>query len=68
VKVYRVHLLGKDLKSRGFKFTTNLFSANAIARDIPKGHSAQVESADISLTREGLLAALNRFASHPNNG
>jgi len=51
----------------GFKFTTN--SANAIAaRDIPKGHTAQIESADISLTREGLLAALQRFASHPHNG
>jgi hypothetical protein len=52
------------MKSRGFRFTTNMFSANAIGRDIPKGHTAQ----DIALTREGLLSALQRFASHPNNG
>jgi hypothetical protein len=38
---------------------------SATARDLPKGHTAQIESADIPLTREGLLGSASETPAEP---
>lgn len=67
MKLYRVHIVDKRLKSQGYQFTTNEAAARALTHDLPKGSEAQIEKLEIPLTKNGLLDALRRYASHPNN-
>ena len=66
MKIYRVHF-DKQGKSKGYDFTTNRPAAHAATRGLPKGTTGTIEVLEISLTKQGVLEALRKYASHPNN-
>ena len=66
MRVYRVQFHDEeDGSSIGFRFFTRKREAEKAAR---KGSDDPVKIVDIELSRRGVLKALDRLASHPDNG
>ena len=72
MKFYRVELFEKAGESSGFDFYTDLRKATACDVEWRKQNGgtsrATVTQIDIEPTRKGILEALNRYASHADNG
>lgn len=71
MKFYRVHLHYDAGSSAGFKFFGNKREAEKFARDEKKkdpDESFPVDRINVKPTKAGILAALNRYADHPDNG
>lgn len=69
MNVYRNHYIGREKRSKGYSFHPTAFSATAAGKgDAPKG-TLEVEQnvIDVHLNKEGVVAFLRRYASHPNN-
>ena len=67
MKIYRVHF-DKQGKSKGYQFTTNRPAAHAATMGLPKGTTGTIDILEVSITKQGILEALRRYASHANNG
>jgi len=69
---YRVDLRDHAHVSHGYAFATSLKKAEQIARQFRRDHGqdyvAEIGSFDIAPTRDGILRALNLYASHAENG
>jgi hypothetical protein len=73
MRFYRVHFYDGADGSAGFKFFTvqadAAREANAFKQDAIDAHAnVEVEAIEIEPTKAGILAALNTYASHPDNG
>lgn len=76
-KFYRVHYKGEPGTSSGFEWYTSLETAKRRARDFKRQHegiadtneaTTTIEVIKITPTKAGILAALNSYAAHPDNG
>ena len=76
MKFYRLHLSAGSDGSAGFKFFTSMSEAQKAMRAHIKDNeldeddtiNVEVEEIEIKPTKRGILAALNRYACHPDNG
>ena len=73
VKFYKMHRTYEAGTSAGYSFFSSKHDAEkARAEWIDLGaeleHAADIERIDIEPTKAGILAALNRFGSHADNG
>lgn len=74
MKFYRVVLRTERDSSQGFEFFTNLADAKRAQAEFFRNSypehspSAEIETIEIVPTKRGILAALNRYAGHPDNG
>lgn len=73
MRFYRVHFKAFDVGSAGFEFFTNEAAARKAlrrdARDARMEHDpSSLEVIDVEPTKAGILRALQRYASHPDNG
>ena len=67
MKFYRVHFVNHaEMGSQGYEFFTSKRAAEKKAREY--GPTAEVEEIQVTPTRAGILDALNRYGSHPDNG
>ena len=73
-KLYRVALAceGGLPKSDGYVWTTSRREADRIASQYEADHPDEmpctVEAIEVIPTKRGILAALNKYATHPDNG
>jgi hypothetical protein len=71
MRLYRLHLAHSAGVSSGYKFFTTKPEA-AKAKDEwindDASHSAEFEEITLRANARGILAALNVYASHPDNG
>jgi hypothetical protein len=71
MKFYRVHRTVEGGQSAGYEFVTSKEAAEKLARDLVRENpreGAEVLLIELAPTRAGILAALNAFAGHPDNG
>lgn len=71
MKFYKLHRTTDAGSSAGYEFYTNKREAEKAAQEWRTEYPderATVEEITIQPTRAGILGALNRFASHPDNG
>jgi hypothetical protein len=71
MRFYRVHLMEDSGVSAGFEWFISENKARKRAKSwegVKSTMSATVESVDIELTEDGVLTALNKYASHNDNG
>lgn len=71
--LYRVSTFTENGNSAGFSWHTKLreaqdAKAEAKANHIDEEREPEIERIEVKLTRDGVLRALNRYASHPDNG
>jgi len=67
---YRVHYKDSFAESQGYEFFTTKSKAESAQKKANKenGQNEEIEKVEIRPTKKGVLAALNRWASHPDNG
>ena len=77
MKLYKVTLYNSETSSDGFAYFASAKEARACVREYRTGFLPQddvdtsgckIERIRVDLTRKGILAALNRHASHNDNG
>jgi len=70
MRIYRISIRVADDDSHdGYSFATSRREAEQAVSKLPKQFSAVIEEPeDVPLTKAGVLRALQRWASHPNNG
>ena len=73
MRFYRVRYTYEAGTSLGFEWFTNAYRAQVACRDFysqrkDEDGSATIETVDIQPTKGGILTALKRYASHPDNG
>jgi hypothetical protein len=75
MKFYRLHLSETGDGSHGYRFFTTKSEALKEAREWKRNESdeagcydAEISVIDIAPTKTGILAALNRYAKHNDNG
>lgn len=72
MKIYRLHVRENQAGSVGYTFFTSKGAAEKAKRDAEQGINVAAVRIDgpygIELTKTGVLAALNHYASHPDNG
>jgi len=71
VKFYQVCTTTEGGNSAGSEFFTSKAEAEKAARKFRRDEPqefARVNEIDVTPTKAGILAALNRHASHPDNG
>lgn len=66
MRVYRVHNYDDAEGSFGFKFVASKKEAERLKREF--GSDWEVEAIRFQPTKAGILALLNVWASHPDNG
>lgn len=64
--VWRVHFHRDGDESDGFRFYRTYKEARAAVAEDPA--SAPIDKIDVEVSAVGILRALNRHASHPDNG
>lgn len=69
---YRIELCTEGDGSLGYSWHTSRRAAEARLREFRRDHEdatpEAIEPIEIEPTRDGILAALNAYAAHPNNG
>lgn len=70
MKIYRVHSYTNGGESRGYTYYLTKRAAKIDAEESyePGEEPSEIEELKVRLTREGILAFLNSYADHPNNG
>ncbi|RPI40406.1 MAG: hypothetical protein EHM67_09435 [Hyphomicrobiaceae bacterium] len=75
MKFYRLHLSETGEGSHGYRFFTTKRDALAVARDWKRNESdeagcydTEIDVIRIAPTKASILAALNRYAKHNDNG
>jgi hypothetical protein len=76
MKFYRLHMSAGPDGSAGYQFFTSMSAAEKAKRDHVKAlkydneetDNVDIEPIEIKPTKAGILAALNRYAKHPDNG
>lgn len=74
MRFYRLHDYSPQDGSAGYEFFTSKAEAERKARELfdPERHgdksAIEIEAVDVVPTKAGILAVLNAYASHPNNG
>jgi predicted secreted protein len=76
MRLYRVHFLIDHGSSAGFSWHSSKSGALRAAREAFKDDPAEyelegfptIEEVQVEMCKEGVLAALNRYANHPDNG
>ncbi len=72
MKLYRLHLHVEMGCSGGFEFFTSRREAERRKRELDAQNdpvdAAEIDEIEITPTKSGILAALNRYADHPDNG
>jgi hypothetical protein len=71
MKFYRMELYDEEGHSAGYTFVTNRAAVAAQRREWVEQHeepTIKVEEIEVEPTKAGILAALNCYASHPDNG
>ena len=76
MKFYRLHLSAGSDGSAGYEFFTSMSKAQKAMRahikdnelDEDDAANVEVEEIEIKPNKRGILAALNRYATHPDNG
>ncbi len=71
MKLYRVHIASRRDGSLGFSYATNKRHVATIKQEDETDDgdvTCDVEEIEVALTKVGVLAALRRYGSHPDNG
>lgn len=71
MRLYRVHLDSEQEGSQGFAWASSRREANRKAVDFERSlrdGTTTIEEVTITTDKAGVLRALNRYASHPDNG
>lgn len=76
MKIYKVSYDGDPDGQKGFEFVASMELARKLARAWEKqekspgigDHRGEIELLEISPTKRGILKALNKHGSHPDNG
>lgn len=71
MKFYRLHRTRDNGSSIGYDWFTSKAAADKEAKEykgIYPDEAADVTRHEIKPTKKGILAALNKFAGHPDNG
>jgi hypothetical protein len=71
LKFYRITLTHNNGESAGFGWRTSERDAKQRVTEWKRegdSNAAEYKVVDIVPTREGILSALHRYASHPDNG
>lgn len=72
MRFYQVHLIAEGGESAGYQWFTRQREAQAAithwTKDKSVEHDADMKLVDIKPTKAGILAALNRYADHADNG
>lgn len=72
MRFYRLHIHTDGGSSAGYQWFTDKHLAEVAQRkavkENPDEGEATIEPIEISPTRKGLRAALNRYAGYPDNG
>lgn len=71
MRLYRISFADAQGMHMGYAFAGNLKAAAKARVDFldncPDG-KAEIEPIEVTRTRSGIIAALNQYADHPNNG
>jgi hypothetical protein len=71
MKLYRLHMTQDFGVSAGYQFFTAWETAEKAKRKwlLETGdEGTEIDSIEVTVTGQGILDALNRYASHPDNG
>lgn len=78
MRFYRVAIVDEEGNSGGFMWTTSMAEARQIKRENDKNNRlfsenevlrrAEIEVVEIEPTKQGILAALRKYADHSDNG
>jgi hypothetical protein len=71
MKIYRVHIVSLSNGSLGYRYATNKRHVARIKQEDETGDgdvTCEVEEIEVTLTKDGILGALRRYGSHPDNG
>jgi hypothetical protein len=68
MKFYRVAFWTDDQISAGFGWYTRRKDAERSARDNGSDPAEDLTEVEVHPTKDGILAALSRWARHPDNG
>ena len=71
MKFYQVHTSYDHGVCAGFEYFTSRETANREMREFLRNNpteEAEIVAIEIEPTKHGILNALNRYASHPDNG
>ena len=66
MRVYQVHMVEND-KSNGYSYFANKKEAK-LARRRGGGARDEISEIDVEISKPGIIAALNTYAGHPDNG
>ena len=70
MKVYRIGFMDDMQEHKGYAYATSKADAGKLRHELRRnGYTIRgTESRDVPLTKAGVLAALEAFGSHPDNG
>lgn len=72
MKVYRVSVRRPDSEHAGYEYFSNKRKAKGVQAEANKGNPpysrGEVEEMDLTLTKKGVMAFLNAYATYPDNG
>lgn len=70
MRLYRVHCWTGEDGHSGFKFFSNRADAEKAVREWDRENTAvaELEAIEVEPTKAGILAALNTYANHADNG
>lgn len=71
MKVYQVSIRAHDDAHLGFNYFTSRREAEADVKQQTAGdnpNTCEIVALQVQLTKRGMLAALQAYASHPDNG
>lgn len=70
MKLYKVSYRKSDYEHAGYEFFRNLRDANAAKKKWgnESNDTAEIELIEVNPTKSGIRNALNKHASHPDNG
>lgn len=68
MNLYMISKRRSDWEHVGYQYVRGKREAMAIWRRRPEGCDWQIEKISVRVTRAGVLAALNRYGGHADNG
>lgn len=72
MRIYKLRIAEEHGNSMGYEFFPSKHAAEKAKRawlsESPEDRTATVSLVEITPTKTGIIAALNRHASHPDNG
>lgn len=69
MKIYRVSYADKqDAEHKGYSYHTSRAAAEKAVRDCKEHKQCEITTTELTPTKKGIIAYLERYADHPDNG